>query len=729
MKKNKKNESGRSIIEMLGVLALLMLLTLGGLQLFGQMQAGVVAKDLSGAIVEEALIRQHALKGKPSNKKDTISRQGPHGISFEIENGVDGDMGDYFWVKTNALSQEVCEALLKKAQELQNGENNNNLGLLAVMDEDGKRVTSCTSKEKKQIPSLQYLFQKNPGYHLHGLYPWWIPQKEGEEEGTEVCEERVMPNGGFIDNEQLECHAGYYKTGTGCDVTCKVCPGNTISDEKATECVDCEEGTQANETHTECVCHQVGKSCIGEHGKKGLYDENCNCIEGACINNNDCEEGERCPNEDTCQECEVGDHCCEEPKPYWGGVSCVECTQDSHCGENQYCNNYQCEEACKNDATYNKETHKCICNEPTYHGSYNRGSASTCYTCQDDTPKWNGTACVACLEDSDCNDDEFCSTENACQKVCNGFTKNVCTTECKGERHKAWYTVLDRVTDKPLLVCPKGSCTSDGYCPEPVEATCQDGYWMNADGDCVNECTGFTGTQCRTACTPDEAGKAQFTNAPATTECGNNARCDGQGACVCLYGGTQPSNCYTCKPNTTDGCTNGRICNSSGTTCYCPSGKVIINGICQDCPANAACSGNDATTFTCTANYYENGNVCSACTGSGLIKSGTVQVCPNKCFRTFSGDKDNDGRLYGTVSGNGGSKTWTGDIAWGRCQKDDFWCPGHNVTKPFTFNKTSNASSASGWVIINTPPGYPTNSSSARWTCTGTNDASPKTQD
>ena len=61
-KRNKKkwNESGRSMIETLGVLVLLILLTLGGIQVFGLLYTNVVAKAVTESVVNQASVRRHA---------------------------------------------------------------------------------------------------------------------------------------------------------------------------------------------------------------------------------------------------------------------------------------------------------------------------------------------------------------------------------------------------------------------------------------------------------------------------------------------------------------------------------------------------------------------------------------------------------------------------------------------------------------------------------------------
>jgi len=1003
MKKSKENESGRSMLEMLGVLVLLMLLTLGGLHVWGLLRSDVITKDVTTAVMEEAVIRQHALRAKSSDTADEISREAAHDVKLTVENGIDGAMSDYFWVKTDALSEEVCDSMLKKAQEMQADENNDGkLGLIAIMNSEGQKITSCSEDKTKNV--LQYLFQKEPGYHLHGLYPWWVPH--------EGCSERAIPNGGSVTNGVLTCRAGYYKTGYGtCNETCKPCTSNTYRAEETTtensSCTICEEPARVNSSRTSCDCYSVGEECTDE-GRKGLYDANCTCEIGRCHEEDWCEEGKRCCDDSRCCECETDEPCptCPENKPYWNGTQCVACRTDDDCGDNEYCSDgsHTCQTACTDGkSTYNKETQTCICNEDYHGGSYNRGASSSCFRCGEgaylNKPYWNGTQCVVCRTDDDCGDNEYCndgfhtcqtactdgkSTYNKeaqtcvcnegyrggfynrgmssacykcgegtysnkkywdndletcvgcltdtncdddehcagagasrfCQKVCNGFAETTCHPSCSASNHKISGNYASTTT-----ACDNQAhkhCGNPSNASERGRCLCDINYVLREDGSCRNGCDEFSATTCTTACSASGM-SATYTYASSGTSCGTHQVCNGSGTCVCdkgyelknnvctavaagwykdtignsgakqcpagtyngSTGATSVSSCVKCPAGTysaagasactncpagkyssstgstsctncpagkyssagasactncpagkyssagasactncpagkysaagasactncpagkysaagatsctccpagqysaagaasctscpagkysaacassctncpagkygpssgltscTDcpvgkyssagassctSCPNGKTTSGTGATasssCFCPAGKVILNGTCQNCPSCGTCSGQNATTFTCGANCYKDGNTCKACTGSGLKKSGTVYVCPKKCFRTFSGDKDRDGRLYGTVSGNGSSHRWNGDIAWGACQKDDFWCPGHTTTKPFTFTKTSGASSASGWVIIDKPAGLSNATSSTRWTCTGTNNA------
>ncbi len=867
MKKNKKNESGRSMLEMLGVLALLMLLTLGGFHVWGLLRSDVIAKDLTTAVMEEAVIRQHALQAKPSNAQDKISREGPHSIGLEVENGIDGPMSNYFWVKTDALTQEVCESMLKKSREIQSSEKKTSeIGLIAITDDTGKKITACQKDKTKNV--LQYLFQKSPGYHLHGLYPWWRPQQSQEDPNEDGCPERTIPSGGSVSDGVLTCRAGYYKTGYGtCDETCKPCTGNTYRTEETTtensSCDTCEAPLVVNSDHTSCDCLKVGEQCTNELGK-GLYDASCTCVNGACDIDNDCEEGQKCCEGNQCCACDPDENCptCPTNRPYAYNGQCVECITDGDCGSNEYCNedSHMCELACNDGkSTYNKETQQCECNDGYHGAAYNRGASSTCFECGEGSytklPFWDEDkqTCV-CDADSTCAGTEQCD-DGECKPIetCNNFTATTCKTACRVENHTAVYTYapVDRYWgNNPSTHKHCGDPNNDN---ERGTWVCDSGYVMRSDETCKNGCDGFVADTCTTKCTSSGT-NAVYTPAAAGTACDTNKVCDGGnnqgvGSCVCdkgyemvegvctavftgwykntigntgakrcvdwrantttistgststsscvckkgyelksgatactavavgwykdvvgntgtkkcvdwranttttSTGSTSTSNClcqkgYELKSGATEctavakgwykdviantgatKCPNGKTTDGTAKTaasaCFCPSGKVILNGTCQNCPSCATCSGKDATSFTCNAECYKDGTACKACKGSGKTATtdtyANVWLCPNKCFRTFSSATDTSARFSGKVADSAGTvkKTWNGEICiQDKCTWSDFYCPGNTTTKLFKAKRTS----SSGYLVIINKP---SKSSIDRYKCSGTGNCTP----
>jgi len=657
MKKSKKNESGRSMLEMLGVLVLLMLLTLGGLHVWGLLRSDVVTKDVTTAVMEEAMIRQHALRAKPSDTPDEISREAAHDVKLTVENGIDGAMSDYFWVKTDALSEEVCDSMLKKAREMQpDGAAANEMGLVDVRDANGKRMVSCSEDKTKNV--LQYLFQKEPGYHLHGVIPWWVPPYEG-------CTESMIPNGGSVTTDVvLVCGAGYYKTGYGtCDETCKPCTGNTYrAVETTTEnssCETCEEPRAVNSRHTSCDCNKKGEECA-DGGHKGTYNENCGCDTDTCTEDSECDEGQKCCEGDECCECETNTACptCPEAKPYWDGTKCVACRTDDDCeGDNAYCDEVcrtcpdatphwdgtQCvvcrtdadcgdNEYCKDDShtcatactdgksTYNKETKECDCND---HGdSYSRGGSSTCYTCgvgaYAKLPQWDEEkkACICTLSTS-CDDTESCE-DGECKpiKTCDNFEATACRTACNVKNHQVEYTYA------PVTKYYNDDTSTHKHCGDPNDVNkrgtwvCDTNYLMREDGTCKNGCDGFVATKCTKSCS-STGGETKYTYTTSGTSCGTHQVCDGNGSCVCTKG-------YELKDN---------VCTAVAVGWY----KDVVGNTgaqkCADWRANSTTTATGSTSTSacvCDRGYVLKDNECTA-VAVGYYKSTVGNTGAKKC--------------------------------------------------------------------------------------------------
>jgi len=695
------NETGRTLIELLGVLALLVLLTLGGLQVWRVLHADVIVKDLTTAVMQEATIRQHALRAKSSNTKDIISRQGPYGVGLEVENGIDGVMSDYFWVKTGELDQEVCESMLKKIKDMQSAENKTiTFGLVSIMNSEGQKITLC-SKDKRRN-ALKYLFSKNPSYHLHGSYPWWTP-KEPEKE----CSESAVPNGGSVSDGVLTCRAGYYKTGYGtCNETCKPCTGNTYRAEETTtgdsSCDTCEAPMVVGSIHTSCNCYQEGEQCT-EGEQKGLYNNLCECEIGACNDNNDCDEGQKCGEDDQCESCDDGDICptCPESKPYRNNGECVVCLTDVDCGLNEYCDaNHTCQTACTDEkSSYNKETQKCECNNGHHGAPYDRDASSTCFKCGEGSyaklPQWDEDQqkCV-CVADTTCDGTEMCDN-GECKPIetCNTFQATECQTACRVENHEVVYTYA------PVTTYYNNSTSTHKHCGDPNDVAergtwvCDDGYVKRADGSCKNGCDGFVANTCTTGCTSSGT-DAIYTPAAAGTACEVNAVCDGGdaqgvGSCVCdkgyelkdgvctavaanwykdVIGNAGAKKCTDWRANT--------VTNSTATTstsdCVCNKGYELKSGAssctavaqgwykdvvgntgaqkCSDWRTNTTTTSTGSTSTSacvCNKGYELKNNACTA-VAQGKYKDVIGNTGTKKCT---------DWRANTTTSGTGNTST------------------------------------------------------------------------
>ena len=72
---------------------------------------------------------------------------------------------------------------------------------------------------------------------------------------------------GSISSDDLAAKAGYYKTGSGANAKCELCPAGTISAGgiNVTSCTKCDAGKATNAEHTKCVSCDVGQY-VGKDG-------------------------------------------------------------------------------------------------------------------------------------------------------------------------------------------------------------------------------------------------------------------------------------------------------------------------------------------------------------------------------------------------------------------------------------------------------------------------------
>ncbi|MCL2629843.1 MAG: hypothetical protein FWD33_04150 [Alphaproteobacteria bacterium] len=213
-----------------------------------------------------------------------------------------------------------------------------------------------------------------------------------------------------------------------------------------------------------------------------------------------------------------------------------------------------CNDSPQNRIKLNANNTACVCNtENFWFGTYTGTNQNLgCIRCNTSNNYWNGTNCVACVENSTANPNRLGCT---CSLPGRTWSHNTCPcdhghagancTHCPAPA-KWWDT---GVSPRGCKDCPSGGAT----CPASP----------NGVFESSNPC--LTGTEIntdRTECVP------------VTTSC--------------------PANSYR-----TPGIWSGGRCLGDQSHC------------CTACPANATC--NDGTNFTCQAGFYHNAEVCNEC--------------------------------------------------------------------------------------------------------------------
>ena len=651
----KRVESGRSILEIIAILALMALITIGGIQVFSMAQSGFVAKDIGEDVMANASVREHALMAKHDANEDKENYEGRHDVVLTVQNGTDGTLKNFFWIEAGNVTTKVCTKLLEREATYQNMKNNF-IGMF-VGDE---KLTNCDD-----APIIKFMFNKDP---TSNQGPWFQPRpfdgngngnENGDENGDEddedngngeegnECTRRLCPQGAICSGNVVTCLPGYRKKDCDkCDVSCVKCSGNTYRSSETSSCNDacleCDDGEQPNAAHTDCECLDRGKACDNNKWADG----NCECEE--CIDSSHCPSGEYC-DENDCKECETGEVCgsCvakDEDKPYWDGTKCVSCFSDDECKDNYRCNQSLCEKVCGSHATYNKSGSnkgKCVCKaSESYYGApfEPTGNATT------DNAKcvlghgWDEDIGVyECLDSTHCTEyPKYLCRNHKCVDPCES-EEGPCIASCTPQSDGT--TIL---TYKDVTVYENNDPDTHKHCGNPSDENqrgrwvCDVKYRFDSNNKCIGGCDGFTATTCVTKCEAQDDGSADLTYAASGTNCGTNKVCDGRGSCNCKYGKNSSGTCYSCKPNATDGCSGGKICNSAGNACGCAAGKYWNGSSCQNCGARqysafgaTACSncaaGKKANTSRTACVSCDAGEACGC--DYGANGSGGCRVC------------------------------------------------------------------------------------------------------
>jgi len=222
-----------------------------------------------------------------------------------------------------------------------------------------------------------------------------------------------------------------------------------------------------------------------------------------------------------------------------------------------------------------------------------------------------------CSEDSECNDNNPCTTDSCSNSVC-------------------VHTPIDGCTLCGNGVCEAGEDT--GNCPSDCPCVDDPNGWYDSYGD---GCAWYApGSNC-----------ADYGDSYANLGTTANQAC-----CVCgggkpTSGGPSPTPPPPTDPCDPSPCENSSSCASSGTSFTCDCSGTGFSGLtcetdvneCADnpCDANASCS-NTVGGYTCTCNpgYSGNGATCSA-----IVCGADQKVVSNACVDCEAGTTNAGGDL------------------------------------------------------------------------------------
>ena len=318
-------QTGRSMIEMLGVLAIIGVLTIGGLMGYryamNKHKANLILNDVSLAMAD--LTVQDPDGGAIA--RQTVAFNPESGLEMESERTEDGNNIVY----VNGVTKAVCQILIqiKPTDAYEN-----------IYDGDLNALTSCNDNQTmafgskdSDVPPVTKECDTNADCGADQVCQ--DGQCVDKPEPTDPCENVECFNGGTCNEGSCDCIDGY--TGTNCEIE--------------PDCNDSKPCTSPKQCENYiCVCPKI------EHC--GMYDDACKCAScddgyvvdetGSCIPEQTCPEIPFCTayyEDCSCANCDA-DHMLQ-------ANTCVEveCKVDDDCGTNMTCNDGKCE--CK-DSSY-----------------------------------------------------------------------------------------------------------------------------------------------------------------------------------------------------------------------------------------------------------------------------------------------------------------------------------------------------------------------------------------
>ena len=614
------NQQGRTLVEVIGILAIMALITIAGIRGFGWMTQGAVADNVGKAVVARAMDRQNELEGRNwrlPDVEDPVDIMGPHDMPIRIYNGIDGTIKDAFMVtlgnNAKPVSLTLCQQLLQQKTKLQEAK----LDLLAVTV-NGNLTENC---EEENI--LEYTFKKKVGRVLGNIIVTpFIPHPVNPDEPIQ-CPKRRCPTGAKCTNTAITCVPGYYTINAGtCNLSCQKCPENTYRGESddPSACISCGSGQTTNFARTTCVCLTKGMPCKIDDNTNGYAGGKDDCFCYPCIETKHCPTGYVCQN----KACVPGNNC-PDGKVSDGSGGCVVCTQDSDCKicytcapDGNSCNHMtrgsQDERAPGKFCDGNGNAVECL-------GGYGSGEGA----CPEKKPWCDGGVCKPCPRETPVYDTNqqrcICPTNADCDP--NKQSPSILTCDAGYYRSNDVCLPCLENTFSPAGATSCIDCGDGQRNANHTACTCNDNAIKKSNGSCSICPAGQYKKDATTCaeCTGNTISKAGSTQC---SDCGAGTANTGNTNCNCGAHASQNSSTLLCS------CDTPYELNKTSHTCYCPQNYYLKNGVCTACPNGASTSSINATSCTCpNSNTHDTStNVCY-CPKNYYLKNGTCTACPN----------------------------------------------------------------------------------------------------
>ena len=597
----KISETGRSMVEMLGVLAIMGVLTVGVMLGYRYAMDRILTNSIiTGVRARSVIIGQQRVLGQPLNlsefhpdtEKDLIYGR------FEVKafNNYVYDGEESQAMEVYNIPRRVCEniRMLTFPDETITLVNRSDMGECIT---DGPRENTGGLHDGGDYFTAEY----------HNVVTFIFAGLGEACSVNQDCQEGL-------------CCVSLEEGGRGC----LPCEDPTDCDQcqewNGTTCVNKAEGARClwtparNGCCTAGVCGACPDRCEGNTCDR--LCQTCDSATGECVNHPD---GTGCGE---CKRCENGKCVSDMTLP-----GCTpQCTTNADCGTCEKCEN----KACVPDMTLPGCTPQCTTN----------ADCGACEKCENGAcvPDLTQQGCTKCHADTDCSDGACCCADGTCSADC-------CTTKCHA----------DTDCSGGACCCTDGTCSAD-CCNTKCDADtdCSGGTCCCTDGTCSADC-------CGTPCSTDE--NCHYCEQCINERCvpNDNKMCyvDGTGCAMCQGGKcvkrpTKPiklcngkiedcclyydnscedetgcctsdaqcdkANCMKCDP-TTKKCNQYkkwvRDCNGKPRTC-CQDDETCKDGVCViKCATDADCGA---------------GNTC--CSGVCVLAGSGLQCCGGQIVST-----------------------------------------------------------------------------------------------
>ncbi|MBO7484234.1 MAG: hypothetical protein J6T55_03845 [Alphaproteobacteria bacterium] len=580
----KSMQTGRSMLEVMFVVGLMTVISLGGIKgyeiITNKAKARSVA-NLVSTLVKERQARSLSLsEGKSDIQKVKIGDK-----EILVQNGTpqDGDKEPFLWVDVDFDKKAECKEFLYT-----------DFIQPAFMAVDNSIPGECPGK-------VRLYFPKDPQDNTSGIKTYVNPT-DGK---IYICEGDDCSSAGG-NSYSLACRTGYTpnKDKTKCEkITCSAYRGTGFANEYyAGGFVGF-----ANDGVTRCYC-PTGQTfevdqCITSTSECSGHGSNssglCSCLAGYCGNN--------CENRVTCFNAgiwtEHGCNCAEG----WAGTYCDEPASNN----------------CSNHGVY--QGNRCICNEG-YYGAvceyYNNCSGNgrvnpdgTC-TCNDG---YYGTDCENRENTDSCNGHgTWCGSSCSCNE---GYYGTDCEyyNNCSGNGQVDSNGTCTCNSDYYGADCEYyNDCSGNGRVNPDGTCNCNDGYYGT---NCEDEYCSGHGTLCGGYCSCDDGWYGTYCESEGASD-----PCSGHGTLNWIGGHYWQE--YE----------------QSGGSCLCDKGYASVGGQpCVDFNDNH-CNGHGQSIYGYTPSAYGHSATCGCLCDSGWYrvscsyKDPNISVCSDKGRSLFFGD-------------------------------------------------------------------------------------------